>query len=222
MSDGAAGERGRREVSLKAGRARGSFPERHLPREHGLAQTLTLWTIDGMKMWIPLTAAALLITACDKPKEKAPGIVAAPKPEKRLKPTPAPEPAPPKVSTVTPQELEAFYADVEALSQQVAPLSKPAAEGSEAPDIDALEKAQRALTARRGKLLAGLDDVQKKEFAKKSGRVVQIGTELMQYWMGTPRARAGTARIPAAPEEPQTTRRSPLPVDGTTENPPPH
>jgi len=180
-----------------------------------------------MKSLILITAAALLTAGCDKPQEKQAPAETAPKPQGNRRPVTTPpqngDPAKPTVPAASAAEVEAFFADLEALAKQVESLDKPAANGSPAPDLEALQKSFTALVTRRKELMAGMTEEGKRELAERfapSMRRVGLGlarhrhAKTMEKLKNTPGLRVPSDGVP--PE-----LLDPLPVPSEERPPPP-
>jgi hypothetical protein len=138
-----------------------------------------------VKTPILLSLAALLITGCEKPEEKRSSISTTPKPEERLKPATTPQPeAPPPKPVASTQELEAFYAEVQAFEQKAAPLLKNPATTADSPELAALKEACDKLLAKRVKLTAGMTLEQRREVAKRSTAIREVSGTMMEIQLG--------------------------------------
>jgi hypothetical protein len=164
-----------------------------------------------VKTPILISLAVLLISGCDKPEVKRGGVSAAPKPEERLNPTaspPAPE-APPAKPVASPQELEAFYAEVAAFEKEAAPLLKKTDLESDAPEVAAIQAACDKLLQKRVQLTSGMLLVQKKEVAKKSIVLSQVRSALMELQLQKALSPAEQKAVPADPAPPSADGTSP-------------
>jgi len=143
--------------------------------------------VEGIAVKSPIliSLTVLLLAGCEKPEEKKSGISSTPKQEDRLKPTatPQPEAQPPK-PVASPQELDAFYAEVQALHEKAVPILKNPAIHSDAPEVTALKEACGKLMEKRVKVTANMSIEQKKEVAKRTIALREVSTGLIELQMG--------------------------------------
>lgn len=172
-----------------------------------------------MKTSIPLIIAAALLTfGCEKQEEKKPGPVVTATATEKIRPqVPAPEaeipnpPAPAIQSKPAPaappteEEIQTFLADLNKLAEEVAKLPKDAAL---TPEVEELQKSYTALIQRRGALMAGMNNDQKKKLLEELGPAARaIGPTLVRLRFAKARE-----RMKALPQQPGTTQ-PPSPFD---------
>jgi hypothetical protein len=175
-----------------------------------------------MKLFLPLTAVAMLATGCDKPGDNpAPDGTASPsarrQPDLRAKSGAEPRP---DAAPVNPEEVAALVTEFEKLAKQADILKKPPADGTPLPDPDLLQDEYRALNKRRNEATAGMSFEQKKQLGLQLRPFVQrIGPVVMAHRLDKNQQRLKSTAAPKTPpsEAPGSESAPPAPVPESDE-----